>query len=291
MSEKNFEDHKQETKSFYDMGIEEHKKHNTEVALDYMEKSIELNKKIDSKSGLAWSIYYKGIIYHERNLGLEKAIEFFQEALDLFREIDEKDGIGKILYNFAWTYRDKGEYDKAMNFAKEHLELRLHLGEKTQIGWGHLIIAWIYTSMKKFDFAKSEFLKSIEIFQEAKEEKGIAFAKRFYAMSLKESNNIEEALENFQFSSKYFENEQNLWQQAICLAEIGEIFEKKEDIKKADSYYNKALSLVLEINNVGAASNILNQLISIYKSNNPKKADYYQKQLSELEKTKEKKSS
>ena len=124
MSDKSFEEIKRKADSFYDKGIEEHTKHNTESALEYIQKSIKLNKKISNQSGLAWATYYKGIIYHEKNIGLEDAIRLFQEALLIFKKIDDANGIGKILYNFAWTYRDKGEYDKALTYAKENLELR-----------------------------------------------------------------------------------------------------------------------------------------------------------------------
>ena len=288
MEELDFNKVKREADNFYDRGIDEHKKHNTEAALQYIQKSIELNKKIENQVGIAWAIYYKGIIFHERNLGLDEAMGLFQKALEIFRKIEENEGIGKILYNFAWIYRDKGDYKTAMKIALEHLEIRERQQNKEQIGWGRLIIAWIHSSEKNFKSAQEEFKKSIEIFHGESNERGISFAQRFYAMCLKENNLFDEALENFKTSLIYFEKTDNFWQQAICLIEMGEIFEKQEDINLADSFYNRALVLVQKVNNVQVATNILKQLAKIHQQSDLEKTTHYLKELNELEKTIEK---
>jgi tetratricopeptide (TPR) repeat protein len=255
---------KDDASAFYQHAQKLHTQHKTNEALENIDKSIEINKKINDQEALAWSLLYKGMILHERGMGTEKALEYFKECSTIFESLEILDGAAKALYNIGWIYRDQGKYDLALEYAKKDLALREKQDNKERIGWSNVSIGWINTGKKEFKLAENHFKKAIQIFNEIEDEKGRAFATRFYATSIKHSDELERAIELFNESLLLFKKLDNKWQVVITLDELGEISEKRDELQKAIVYYQQMLSLLVELQKHDVLINVQAHIIELY---------------------------
>ena len=237
------------SQSMFHKAYNYHWKFETEKSIENIDKSIELYSEIDYTQGLAWSLLFKGIYYHERGIDLDQAIEFFKESIPYFQEIKNKDGISKAYYNIGWTYRDKGDFKQAFDFSNKCLRLQEEIGNKRNIAWAHVSIAWIFSAKKEFDKAIHTFGKSLEIFKDINNKEGIAFTHSFIASTHYNNSNLKLALENFYQSLEAFKEADNQWRVGISFEEIGLIYYELEEYQKAVDAFEKCYSIYSKLNN------------------------------------------
>ncbi|MHA1442485.1 MAG: hypothetical protein ACTSPK_11585, partial [Candidatus Heimdallarchaeota archaeon] len=119
-----------------------------------------------------------------------------------------------------------------------------------------------------FELAEKHFKKAIQIFEEIDDEKGKAFATRFYARSLKHHNKLKQAIESFAECLRLFLKLNNKWQVVITLDELGEISEKTGEMQIAIDYYKQMLSPLVELEKFDVLANVQSHLIELFLKTN-----------------------
>lgn len=98
-----------------------------EEALRRYEEALEINRRLDQKSGIAANLSQIGHV--RRTLGgLQAALGSYEEARDLRQEIGDRDGTGTSLLDLGNVYLDMGRYEEALVRYQESLRIQRELG-------------------------------------------------------------------------------------------------------------------------------------------------------------------
>lgn len=175
---------------------------NYEVALEYIQKSINLYQKCDSKINLAHAVFVKGeceLNLKQYNQALTNFKTTYQFNLQEYGEDHENTII--LMISMAKTYKEKGDYDKAIeNYSKAEQLISKSSGDNDQKLMVIINNLSIIYKLKK-DYSKALALaqkvsKMYEKFPEMKRETAISYNNLGFIL---------QELKDFPFAASYFE--------------------------------------------------------------------------------------
>jgi tetratricopeptide (TPR) repeat protein len=118
---------------FGTVGSAYHRLGQTEKALEYYEKALEIDRDIGERRGEGADLGSLGLAYAD--LGqVEKAIEYHEKALEISREIGDRQGEGNDLGNLGIAYQRLGRVEKAIGYYEKALEISREIGDRRQEG-------------------------------------------------------------------------------------------------------------------------------------------------------------
>lgn len=85
-------------------------------SLNYFNRSLEINKKLDNRNGSKLIYYYLGMIYSEKE-EYQKSVKAFKKGIKISRELGMQKSILSGLINLAQTYQNNNEYEKSNEYA------------------------------------------------------------------------------------------------------------------------------------------------------------------------------
>ncbi|MFH2141315.1 MAG: tetratricopeptide repeat protein, partial [Bacteroidota bacterium] len=101
----------------------------TEKALRYHNKSLQIRKKINDKNGIANSL--NNIGYNYKNIGeTEKALEYFNKSLKIREEINDIKGIATSLNNIGYIYYYQGNVEKTIEYLHKSIKFFEEIHDK-----------------------------------------------------------------------------------------------------------------------------------------------------------------
>jgi tetratricopeptide (TPR) repeat protein len=104
----------------------------SDKALNLMEQSESLNRKIGDLWNLSTSTCSLGFLYH--SLGeWNKGEQYLKESLSISKKTNNAQSISNSYYWFGWSYYDKGEYAKAKELFDELAKINEKRGKADQI--------------------------------------------------------------------------------------------------------------------------------------------------------------
>jgi len=164
-------------------------------ALEYFHKSLKIQEEISDKYGLAVSYINIGTIYKD-NGNLAKAIDYFEKSLKLKTEINDKEGIAISLLNIGAIHYKKGGYQEALDYFIKGYKLYDEVGDKNGLAYANINMGYVYQDMGNIDKAMECFQKSLEIQEETKDKAGIARSLHYIAKILFLKGNTAAALKD-----------------------------------------------------------------------------------------------
>jgi tetratricopeptide (TPR) repeat protein len=99
-------------------------------ALRNYQQSLEINRKLGEKRGVAASLVQIGVIQEAQGQP-KAALSSLSEALNIRREIGAKKQAGDTLVELGSLYLDGGQYDRALQMYKESLQIQRDAGDET----------------------------------------------------------------------------------------------------------------------------------------------------------------
>ncbi|MBU2938840.1 tetratricopeptide repeat protein [Lacinutrix sp. C3R15] len=179
-------------------------------ALKYFNKSLETNKKLNSKIGIANALTNIGNVYDDIKQP-EKAINYYKESLAIMQSIHNKYGIASALTNTGIAYINLKEYDKALTYLKDTKVLFEELDNSNNL-------AIVYQSI------------------------GTAYFKSALQSENKKENYLK-AKNNFENALKYSKKTQSIERQASALEKLGQVNAKLNNYKIAYTNQTEAKKL------------------------------------------------
>jgi serine phosphatase RsbU (regulator of sigma subunit)/Tfp pilus assembly protein PilF len=158
--------------AYNNKGYELHNKEDLPKAIEFYNKSLEIEKKINNKVNLALVYNNLGGIYIQQK-AYENAIEFFLKSLAIRIEIGDKKGIGQIYGNLGSTYDVMEQLDKAMHFYEKALETYKTADDPMRVALTLNNIGTLFEDKGDFEKAMEYFLKSLEIQKRINNERGL----------------------------------------------------------------------------------------------------------------------
>jgi tetratricopeptide (TPR) repeat protein len=213
-------------------------------ALEYQEKALKLNEKLDNKEWMATALREIGIIYNEYG-ELDKALEYHLKALKLDEEMGRKGVIAADYDEIGVVYREKRDFDKALEYQEKALKLGEDAGNNEGIANAFGNLGNIYRDKGELDKALEYFERALKLNEKFEMIEGIAnqLVNKGTVYGIK--GELDKALKCFEKALKIFRELGARIGTAQTLMNVGTLFAQKGDKERALDYYFEAQDLVV----------------------------------------------
>lgn len=245
-----------------------------EVAIQYFEKSINIYKTINDKSGLASTLINLGHIYDNRGI-INKALDCYYESLSIQEELENTKGIATALNGIGFIYYKQDEAEKALEYYNKSLAIRQKIDDQYGIATCLNNIGLLFKDTKEYDKALSYYRQCISIDEKLNNQSGIATSLVNIGTILKQQKNYNEALIQYNKSlviQRELENKNGI---AHSLDNIAGIQLAKGQFNKAEQSAQSALKLANQLNYPKLMRNVAQTLTSIYEAKGNWKQAYH----------------
>ncbi len=130
------------------------------IALEYFNKSLELNKLLGDKSEYSKNLGQIGNLYEDFG-NYNEANKYYFKAVEEYKKINKKSGIAHTLNSIAGVYKDNGDYKNALNYYQNAYKLNKEINAVDEMLANKINIGVLYSSQNKFKQALKEY-KEIE---------------------------------------------------------------------------------------------------------------------------------
>lgn len=242
---------------------------------------------------------------------LDSSLEYSQQALSLAENLfkETRDSTVKIvalkqkaiaLNNIGYIWNMTGDDDKSLLFFEQSLKIKEELGDKMGMAYSLNNIGYIHNNNGNLPKAFEYYNRSLKIREEIDDKKGIGYALNNIASLYSLQGDLKKAGEYYARSLAIWRELENKYGISNLLNNIGYIDNRMADEaraaglqnecdsleKSAIRYYQEALVLQEEIEDLKGIGSTLNNIGSIYQDNgdHQKALEYYYKSLDFREK-------
>ena len=251
----------------------------------YAQQALQLAEKLfsssnDKKVSIVLKKYMAGALnnigYAQSKQGnIPQALESYHKSLKIFEETGDKEGVIDLLNNIGIIYQNQGDIQQALEYFNRSLIIGEEIGNKIGISYSLNNIGVIYQRENNFHKAIEYYDKSLKIREEIGDKEGIGFSLNNIGVIYKieaerESSHLNlkdslfnKALEYFLRSLNVQEAIKNNEGIAIAFNNIGFIYLRQNNIKKAEEYCNRSLQISKQYDfpaNIRNASELLSKI-------------------------------
>ena len=227
-------------------------------ALEYLEFSLQINKEIGSKAGIARSLSHIGIVFSSLS-NFPKSLEYYEKALHIYEEIGINIGISANLGNIGLVYQRLSDYPKAIEYYEKALQINEEIGNKNYIATNLGNIGSVFFRLSNYNNAIEYSKKALQIFEELGIKDGISANLGQIGGVYLSLSDYSKALEYFEKALQINEEIGNKLGIGTNLENIGYIYKELSNFTKALEYFYSSLNFKEEIGNkIGIASTLLN---------------------------------
>jgi signal transduction histidine kinase/DNA-binding response OmpR family regulator/Tfp pilus assembly protein PilF len=178
----------------------------------------------------------------------DEGLDTLQRAYSIARETKYKPLEARVLNNFGYIYRDRGELATALNFFENALAMNEMLGDEVSQSVNLASIAYIHYDLNDHENALGFALRCVPTFQRAHDTHRLASV---YTLL----GNIYFKLERYTEALSYFEQNLELAEEETVLHDlsvsgVGKVYYKMGDFAEAEKYLLQALAASAELNDV-----------------------------------------
>ena len=215
-------------------------------ALEFMQKSLNLNTELGNKERIAVNLSNIGGIYWCLS-DYTHSFECFQKSLEICRELGDKMRIAINLGNLGNVYWNLSNYQSALEYYRESLSITQEIGNKEGISSNLNNIGNLYWKLQDYPLALEYHQKALAIDEELGRKEGIA-------SNLTNMGGIYYYLENQTLALEYHSKSLAMYEElgrkdgiAKNLSNIGTLHQKMADYPAAFEYFYKSLALHEEL--------------------------------------------
>lgn len=220
-------------------------KKNSQEALVYAQKGMEISKKIKYNKGTADLYKTIGIIYFY-NGDNDKAFENFYLSLETYKLMGDKVGVARSYNNIGVIYKNTGKLDKAIENFDKSREILEKSSDKKGLASVYNNIGNVYSLQGNNIKAIENLLKSLEIYEEIGDKAGAGQANSNIGALQRNQNNLDDALSYFFKAEKLYTSINDNKGLSDTYNNIGAVYFDKKNYKKALENYQKCLDIALK---------------------------------------------
>jgi tetratricopeptide (TPR) repeat protein len=144
----------------------------TVLARQLLEEALSIQRTIDDKTGLAWSLQFLGsVLTHDKEYELADAT--FQEGLALTRKLGDVHA-NTFLHFLGDIYLQKGELDRAKKIYEESVNVLRAIGSKSLLAYPLRRLGYLASGKKDIPTASKYFRESLTINVEVGDKRAVA---------------------------------------------------------------------------------------------------------------------
>jgi len=160
------------SEAYNNSGYIHQNKGNYKKALEFYNRSLELERKTNDKRNISMTYNNIAGIYIEQN-EYKNAIDFFTKSLEMRVAINDKEGIGQSLANLGSTFGHLGDTAKAHQYYTESLKISLEVNNLSRIAFIYNNLGKLFQASGKYEEAIGYLKKSLAIQQKINNKKGM----------------------------------------------------------------------------------------------------------------------
>ncbi|NES64943.1 MAG: tetratricopeptide repeat protein [Okeania sp. SIO2D1] len=257
--------------------LEEHEK-----AIDFLERSLTISRKIKDKQGEANSLRNLGNAYYF--LGeYEKAINFLEQSLAISQDgdITDRQGEANSLRSLGNVYSNLGEYEKAINFLKQSLAISREITDRQGEANSLRSLGNVYNYLGEYEKATDFLEQSLAISREITDRRGEAAALGSLGLVYDRLGEYEKATDFHQQHLAISREIKNRRGEAAALGNLGNVYNYLGEYEKATDFHQQHLAISREIKDRQSEANSLGSLGVSYQllGRYEKAIDFHQQHL------------
>jgi len=245
-------DQKEKANIFHQLGLTNKHRGEYSKALEYYEKSLEIDKKTLPANHplLATSYNNIGLVY--QSMGeYSKALEYYEKSLEIRKKTlpANHPDLAQSYNNIGNVYKSMGEYSKALEYYEKSLEIykKTLPANHSDLAISYNNIGLVYKSMGEYSKALQYYEKSLEI-----RKKSLPANHPSLATSYNNIGSVYYSMGEYSKALEYYEKSLEIMKKtlpanhpslATSYNNIGWVYRNKTDYKKALDYYERALDI------------------------------------------------
>ncbi len=219
-----------------------------ELCKKHAKEAMTLAEEIDFPAGMADAYENYGIAVGNEGL-LEEEIGWHQKALELYVALGDVLGQGKSTGNMGIDEYMLGDYKSAVEHSLQAMDHYEKSGYMIGVVSTNMTLGNISLEQKNRGEALRYYSKALEIAQKSVHNELMEARIRANIGNVyNEKNDDEKALEYYQLSLPVFERNNALHEKAVMLNNIGTIYEERGENEKALSLYREGLAIRVNMN-------------------------------------------
>lgn len=212
------------------------------TAIEKLNESLSLFKKIENNEGISKVLFSLGNLYYKKGQ-LEQALTSYSDAYRIKLKLDDQNAIAKVLNNIANIYMDMSDYQKALEFYQQALSIHEKQNDMHGIALKCNNIANVYTKLNDYQQAEKLYIKSLEIFKGLNLEKDISMVMGNMADLYYQHKEFPKAHQLYQETLSKKREIQDDYSLAIFLSKLARLSLETNDLQLSEQYLNESIAI------------------------------------------------
>ena len=234
-----------------------------EKAIPYFTRARELYHNLKKDKEEAEVYNELGLLYYQQEY-YEQALGYTQEALEIGRALDDEEIIAYSLGNLADINFRQNKIDQALDYYMQTLELYEELGDEEDISNILNRIGNFYSSRADFENAIEYYLRVLEIRRRSGNKKSIGIVLNNIGNQYLQLGNFDLAIENYQEASEIFKEIDFDLGIAATLTGMAVIYEHLKQFDAVLEVYKEVLAIREKMGNKRELANTLSNIAVTY---------------------------
>jgi tetratricopeptide (TPR) repeat protein len=243
------------------------------LAKKYITTSLEQFKKIGDKSLIGIPLVNLGNINMNES-NYPAALSYFSQAFDFFENAKDEFRAAEALFSIGRIYNLEKDPAKARSYFQQAYDLHKKLGDELYMAQALSSIANTYQYEGKYDTALSYYKKTIPVFIKHNDFYRTGNAYENIAVAYDNKKQFSYALENMLRAEKYYQKINSKDDMAYAYNGLAGIYAEMEDTEHAISNYKMSLQLAAETSDKNLQQAALAGLSGVYLKMNDYKNAY-----------------
>lgn len=246
-----------------DFGLSLYRNKRYEEAIPYFEFAKQKGELLRDDQLLSRALVNIGASY--TSLGaLKKGMEEYKLAIPVLSKLEDDTSLGVVYFNLAHGYKESAEYDKAIKSMKPAIESFERINDQYRLARTYETLGNIYREVGKDSLSLEYQQKSLSLNREINDLAGISSSLNDLGNTYKSLYDYDKAL---YFYTQSLEVGDSI-HKSTTLGNMAEVYGLQGNYKKAEKYFQKALLLREQEQDLKAIANILTDLGQLYLNQN-----------------------
>ncbi|MCB0643628.1 MAG: tetratricopeptide repeat protein, partial [Phaeodactylibacter sp.] len=249
-----------------------------EEANTYLERALNLAKKLDYEEGVG-DIYYAYGVFANYHGNPNQAVKYFYKAMAIRQNLGNQQGIAAMYNNIGNAKDALGEYPDALDNYYKALRIHEELNDEPRMARLYYNIADLHEKMGNYPEALDNILLYMDFVERQGNEEGMANAYNVIGNIKYELDRFSEAEESYKQSLAIYQSLEDRNNEANLLNNLGNVTDKTSELevkrgnyvyalrlsREALPYYEQALTIREELADTSGQAEVYNNIGLTYK--------------------------
>ena len=218
----------------------------TDSALVFANKAVQLSKNINYKKGIAESSNNIAVCQDIKGNSVE-AIKQFITTIKLFEELKDTNKIAQCYSQMGISYFFQYQYDNAQLYYQKAINLYLKTKNKKELAGVLINQGIVYTYINKYNEAEKNYLDALNIYQQEKNVAGLSPTYNSLAKIYFAKKDYEKAIEYYKQSEKYSIESNNSFNLISTYNSLAIVYKELKKYNEAKIYSEKSIAISKQI--------------------------------------------